>query len=154
MSAVSWLNLTGGPGALPLEDGRALRLLTAQEILDARREAETLCRDGRERALCSNACLLARALTRRGRAEYPDGAAVLAALTVEQIAALSARWSAFAREADPGLESGKGLVDALKKAWSTRRRNGCAGVCSGPSGPCPRSGGSGRCTPETTSGAR
>ena len=38
---------------LKLEDGRELRLLSALEVLEARREAEA--------ALCANACLLARA---------------------------------------------------------------------------------------------
>ena len=39
-----------------------LRLLSALEILEARREAAQLAESQGERALCSNACLLARAL--------------------------------------------------------------------------------------------
>ena len=47
---------------LKLEDGRELRLLSALEVLEARREAEGLAQAPRERALCSNACLLAQEL--------------------------------------------------------------------------------------------
>ena len=41
-----------------------LRLLSALEVLEARREAAQLAESQGERALCSNACLLARALER------------------------------------------------------------------------------------------
>ena len=51
---------------LKLEDGRELRLLSALEVLEARREAEGLARGEAEAALCANACLLARALERGG----------------------------------------------------------------------------------------
>ena len=51
---------------LKLEDGRELRLLSALEVLEARREAEGLARGEAEAALCANACLLARALQRFG----------------------------------------------------------------------------------------
>ena len=47
---------------LRLEDGSELRLLSALEVLEARREAAQLAEGQGERALCSNACLLARAL--------------------------------------------------------------------------------------------
>jgi len=83
-----------------------------------------------------------------------SGAAVLEALTVEQIQALAGQWAAFSKEADPGLESGKEWVDALKKAWSTRRRSGCGGVCCEPSGPCRLRNGWEGCASGTTSGAR
>ena len=52
---------------LKLEDGRELRLLSALEVLEARREAEGLARGEAEAALCANACLLARALERDGK---------------------------------------------------------------------------------------
>ena len=42
--------------------GWTMRLLSAAEVLEARREAGELAADERERAVCSNACLLARAL--------------------------------------------------------------------------------------------
>lgn len=154
MNIPAWLRLAAGPEKLPLDGGQALRLLRAQEVLEARREAASLAEEGRERALCSNACLLARALVRRGKPVYADGTAVLEAMTVEQIQTLAGQWAAFSKEADPGLESGKDLVDALKKAWSTRRRSGCAGVCCGPSKPCRQNRGCGRCGGGTTSGVR
>ena len=58
------LNMTAGPQTMELGGGRRLRLLTAMEVLEARREAADLAADHRERALCANACLLARALER------------------------------------------------------------------------------------------
>lgn len=96
-----------------LENGFDLRLLSALEVLQARREASELAEDGTEQALCSNACLLARALEggKDHSPVFPDGRAVLAGLTPAEIAALSARWAAFSRENDPGLElSGEELA--------------------------------------------
>ena len=154
MRVPGWLNLSAGPEAVAIGGGRALRLLRAQEVLEARREAEGLAQEGRERALCRNACLLARALVRRGKPVYGSGAAVLEALTVEQIQTLAGQWAAFSKEADPGLESGQEWVDALNKAWSTRRRSGCGGVCCEPSGPCRLRNGWEGCASGTTSGAR
>lgn len=82
-----------------------MRPLPALELLRARREAAGLARDRRERALCSNACLLARTLEDEvsGEPVFPDGKAVLAGLTAEEIGALAARWNAFRRANDPGL---------------------------------------------------
>ncbi len=89
-----------------LGGGRTLRPLTALELLQARREAAGLAKDRRERALCDNACLLARALEDEESKTpvYPDGTAVLAGLTAGEIGALAARWSAFRRANDPGLD--------------------------------------------------
>ena len=55
------LDFLAGPKEMETEDGETLRLLTAMEVLQARREAEELAQEDRERALCANACLLARA---------------------------------------------------------------------------------------------
>ena len=123
--------LLSGPDRLELEDGRTLRLLSAMEALQARREAAGLARDERERALCSNACVVARALEKGGRPVYQSGQAVLEDLTVEGITALARRWAAFDREENPSLTEGEERVDALKKVWSTRRRSAFGGVCSG-----------------------
>lgn len=88
-----------------LGGGRRMRLLTALELLQARREAAKLAADKRERALCANACLLARALEdESGAPVFSDGRAALAALTAEEIGSLAAAWSRFRRENDPGLE--------------------------------------------------
>lgn len=90
---------------IPKADNWTMRPLTALELLQARREAAGLARDRRERALCSNACLLARVLEdgKSGTPVFSDGKAVLSELTAEEIGALAARWSAFRRANDPGL---------------------------------------------------
>lgn len=138
MRGFDWLKLCTAPGRLALGKGYHLRLLRAQEVLEARREALELAQEGRERALCANACLVARFLRKGRRQAYVSGAAVLEALTVEQIQDLAERWAAFCREEDPGLGTERGRLEALKKAWSTRRRNGCGGACSGRSRRCLR----------------
>ena len=91
---------------ISLDNGFDLRLLSALEVLQARREAAELAADGRERALCANACLLARALEETGEHTpvFPDGRAALAGLTMEEIGTLAARWSRFSRENNPGLD--------------------------------------------------
>ena len=97
-----------------LGSGFDLRLLSALELLQARQEGAALAADRRERALCDNACLLARALekTEDHSPLFPDGRAVLAGLTAEEIGTLAARWGAFRRESDPGLElSQEGLEE-------------------------------------------
>ena len=68
-----------GPERVKVDQGE-LRLLSAWEALEARREGDRLAEDGRERALCRNACLIARALERKGKAVFEDGRAVLEAL--------------------------------------------------------------------------
>lgn len=125
-----------GPGRARLSDGRTLRLLTAQELLDARREATGLVRADRERALCANACLLARAVERHGRPVWSSGAEVLAACTAAQIVDLARRWSALDRHDGPGLDASQEEVDAQKKACGTHRRSACAGACCTASARC------------------
>ena len=123
---------------LELGDGRQLRLLSAQEVLEAGREAGELAQSQGERALCANACLLARALERHGRPVYDSGKAVLAAMGVREIGALAGTWAAFDREENPSPEDGRERALALKKAWSTRLMSAFAGACSGRSGPSPQ----------------
>ena len=92
-------------GRLSLGNGLVLRLLSGMELLEARREAyELSCLPG-ERPLCSNACLLARALWMEGEEEplFADGEQVLIALTAEEIEALCARWDEFRRSAIPNF---------------------------------------------------
>ena len=92
-------------GRMPLENGLVLRLLSGMELLEARREAHELSRLPGERPLCSNACLLARALWMEGEEEplFADGKQVLIALTAEEIEALCARWDEFRRSAIPNF---------------------------------------------------
>ena len=118
------MSILSGKRKLRLKDGRSLRLLSAMEVLEARREAEELWKAEGERALCSNACLLARALEHRGRPVYEDGRAVLEQLRVEEVEALASQWGRFNREENPSARDGEGVVSALKKAWSTRRMSG------------------------------
>lgn len=89
-----------------LGGGWVMRPLPALELLRARREAARLAKDRRERALCANACLLARVLEdeESGAPVFSDGEAVLAGLTAEEIGALAARWGAFRSANDPGLD--------------------------------------------------
>lgn len=112
-----------------LDNGMDLRILSALEIIQARREAAELVREDRERALCSNACLLARALEHSEDhcPVFSSGEAVLAGLTVEEIAALAARWARLRRESDPGLDLSGEELEILKKNSVTIRENDCGG---------------------------
>ncbi len=125
-----------GPDGVRVKEGR-LRLLSAREVLDARREGDGLARDGRERALCRNACLIAKALERHGKAVFSDGAAALEGLRVEDIARLSDAWAAFNREHNPSALDGEQEIERRKKAWSTRLMSAFSGACSGCSALCP-----------------
>ena len=127
-----------GRDRLRLEDGRELRLLSALEVLQARREAEELAQNEGERALCANACLLARALERGGQPVFADGGAALAGLSAREIGALAGRWAAFDRAENPSPEDGEERALALKKAWSTRLMSAFGGACSGRLGPSPQ----------------
>ena len=124
-------NIGAGRERMRLEDGRELRLLSALEVLQARREAGELAREDRERALCSNACLLARALERTEDHSpvFADGRAVLAGLTVEEIAALAGRWSRFCRAEDPGPDLSEEELENVKKNSAPSRESGCGGGC-------------------------
>ena len=128
--------MLAGPDRLKVNGGE-LRLLSAREVLEARREGDALARDGRERALCRNACLVARALERRGRPAFADGAAVLDALRVEDIARLSGAWAEFNRACNPSPLDGEQEISRRKKAWSTRVMSAFNGACSACSALCP-----------------
>jgi hypothetical protein len=119
MTAPDWLRLGGGLTALRLADGRSLRLLTDREILEARREGLTMEGD---RALNSNACLLARALVREGEPVYLSGRAVRKALSPEEIQDLAGAWAAFDRRENPGLTAPTDRVEDLKNALGGTRR--------------------------------
>ena len=117
---------------LRLEDGRELRLLSALEVLEAGREGAELAQNEGERALCANACLLARALERKGKSAFPSGRAVLEGLSAREIGELARRWDEMDRAENPSPEDGMEDVLALKKAWSMRLMSAFAGVCSVP----------------------
>lgn len=84
-----------------LGGGWSLQLLSAKEVLEARLEAEELTGTYKERAICSNACLLARALCKDGLAQFSDGAEVLYGLSATEIGRLSCLWSKFNRKHHP-----------------------------------------------------
>ncbi|MCI5705118.1 MAG: hypothetical protein MR272_07925 [Pseudoflavonifractor sp.] len=123
-------NFWNRPGVTELGGGWRARLLSAWEAMEARAEAETLAAEGRDPALCANACLLARALLRRGRPAFAGGKEVLEGMTAGQIGELARRWSAFDRESNPSVLSGEETVEQAKKAWSTRRKSAFGGACS------------------------
>ena len=109
-------SILAGRDRMDLDNGMSLRLLSALEVLQARREAEELAQSDRERALCSNACLLARAMeTQEGEPVFSSGREVLSGLRVEEIAALAKTWSQFNREENPALTMGQEEAEALKK---------------------------------------
>ena len=127
-----------GPERTDAGGGRTLRLLSAREVLEARREADALARDGRERALCRNACLVARTLERKGKPVFESGQAALDALRLEDIAALADAWAAFNRSCNPSPLDSEREIERRKKAWSTRIMSAFSGACSGCSALCPR----------------
>ena len=124
-------SILAGRDRISLNNGMDLRLLSALEVLQARREAAELAGEERERALCSNACLLARALehSEDHSPVFSGGREVLSGLTVEEIAALAGRWDAFCRRNDPGLDLGREELEKAKKNSVPTDRSGCAGGC-------------------------
>ena len=101
-------SILAGRDRMALDNGMNLRLLSALEVLQARREADGLCRSSSERALCSNACLLARALeTQEGESVFSSGEA--------EISALARTWSQFNREENPPLTLSREQAEQVKK---------------------------------------
>ena len=127
---MAW-SILAGRDRVSLGNGMDLRLLSALEVLQARREAGELAQEERERALCSNACLLARALEQSEdhTPVFPDGRAVLAGLTAEEIAALAQKWSCFSRESDPGPGLEEKKKKKIKKNSGMIRKSGFGGGC-------------------------
>ncbi len=119
-----------------LKNGWALRLLSAWEELECRREGEELAGEGRDKALCANACLLSRALLKDGRAAFASGKEALERLTAGQLAQLARLWGEFDRECNTAPWDEKAVEEA-KKAWSTRLMSAFAGACSRLSALCP-----------------
>ena len=125
-----------GPDRVKVKEG-TLRLLSAREVLEARREGDALAQDGKERALCRNACLIARALERGGKPVFESGQAALDGLRVEDVARLADRWAAFNRECTPSPLDGEEEIQRRKKAWSTRVMSAFSGACSACLALCP-----------------
>ena len=132
------VGILAGPRRTGAGGGRTLRLLSAREVLEARREGDALARDGREKALCRNACLVAKALERKKKPVFESGQAALDALRVEDIGLLADAWAAFNRSCNPSPLDGEKEIERRKKAWSTRIMSAFSGACSGCSALCPR----------------
>ena len=115
MKSPDWLRILTASPRQRLPGGVQLRLLTAQEVLEARREAAQLAESQGERALCSNACLLARALESGEKPVFDSGRAVLAGLTVSEIAALAGRWREFDRKENPSAAGTAEELENVKK---------------------------------------
>ena len=130
--------ILAGPRRTDAGGGRTLRLLSAREVLEARREGDALARDGGERALCRNACLVAKALERKGKPVFESGQAALDALRVEEIGTLADAWAGFNRMCNPSPLDGEQEIRRRKKAWSTRIMSAFSGACSDCSALCPR----------------
>ena len=113
MTIPDWLRLRTAPGGARQPTGEVFLPLTAQQALEARREALALAEDEGALALCANACLVARGV-RKGRRPFPSGKAVLAAYGPEEIEALARRWAVWNREENLGPDLEPGRLEALK----------------------------------------
>ncbi len=122
MKIADWLRLTAQIHTRHRTDGRTLRLLTARELLEAKREAVMLAEDGRDGALCSNACILARAVLKKGHLCYASGAEVLQMCSPEEIESLTKEWAAFHREENPGLGTKGVRLEQLKQSLDTPKQ--------------------------------
>ena len=77
MTIPDWLRLRTAPGGARQPTGEVFLPLTAQQALEARREALALAEDEGALALCANACLVARGV--EGEAALGEGCWRLAA---------------------------------------------------------------------------
>lgn len=110
---------------MTLDNGMELRLVSAWEILEIRREAEELSSSGLDSGVCTNACLLARALEAEGTALFEDGASLMKALSLEEIGQLVQIWGDFNKRVNPSPSSGE--VESLKKNWLGKKLSGFIG---------------------------
>ena len=94
------------PDRIRVPEG-VLRLLSVRELQEARRESEALAAEDREQALCSNACILARAMERDGAPVFADGRAVLGRLCKADIERLARCWGEFNRASNPSPLDGE-----------------------------------------------
>ena len=127
---LQWLGGVRRVCAGPLE----LRVLTAWELLQARREARSLGREELEAGVCLNACVLAQAATRRGKTVFSSGQEVLKLLPAETIAVLAECYAALSQRQNPSCCQSPEEIAALRKAlaespyerlkWQVLRRFG------------------------------
>ena len=110
MTIPDWLRLRTAPGGARQPTGEVFLPLTAQQALEARREALALAEDEGALALCANACLVARGVRKRRR-PFPSGKAVLAAYGPEEIEALARRWAAWNQREGLGPDLAPGRLE-------------------------------------------
>ena len=117
------VSILSGQDRVSLGNGMNLRLLSARELLQARQEAHQLAESPLEQPLCSNACLVARALELDGeeRPLFRDGEEVLQSLTAEEIEALACRWDRFRRFSVPGTMEECGFNPNFDESRFARR---------------------------------
>ena len=101
-----------------------LWVISAAEVLSARREAAGLAEGAEEGPLCANACLLARALEVDGERLFASGEDVLKQLSAGEIEALTGELAQLNREVNPSAEEPWEESEARKKALSTRPMSG------------------------------
>lgn len=138
MKREPYLTLVAGARKRQMADGSSLRILTAMELLEARREAVGLASREEEAALCANACILARAWERDSLPCFSDGEALLRACSAGEIARLAEAWLLLETQENPKLSETEERMEILKKAWSTRRVSAFVGACSKALGRCRR----------------
>lgn len=110
---------------MALDNGMELRLVSAWEILEIRREAEELSTSGLDLGICTNACLLARALEAEGAPLFEGGESLMKALSLEEIGQLVKIWGDFNKRVNPSPSSGD--MEALKKNWLCKKLSGFIG---------------------------
>jgi hypothetical protein len=97
-------------------DAVELCVISAWELLQARREAQTLARADLEEGLCLNACVLSRAARRRGKAAFSSGQEVLQSLSAEEIGTLAERYAALCQRENPSCCQDPAELEALRGA--------------------------------------
>ena len=91
-----------------------MRLLTARQLLEARREAGSMAGDRESRGLRSNAC---RSLYRNGAQAFPNGETLLGAWSAEDIGRAMERYEAMAEKRDPPWDE-EGRLEELRQQLS------------------------------------
>ncbi len=106
--------------------GGRLEAVPPWDLALARREAAQMAGE-EDKALWDNACLVARALRRRGRRVYSSGEAVVASLSPARIEALARRWAQGAGRQGYAIQELKEELAALpwqRLRWRVLRQFG------------------------------
>jgi hypothetical protein len=118
MRSADWLGLTAPAPVRDLGEGKYLRVLPIYDLQAARREALALAEERGDLPLCSNACLVARAVRKEGKALFRSGREALETLTAEEIETLARQWAELDQAEDGwqvGLETWKETLARLPR---------------------------------------